>query len=272
MSKLGIIAGGGIMPARLVAACRAQGREVFVLALKGHADESALPADVPREWITLGEGGRGFTILKGQGVREIVMVGPVRRPSLKELTPDWRTVRFFAKAGLRALGDDGLLKALVAELEREGFTVIGVDSILKDLVAPAGLWGRHKPDAQGEADIEIGIKAARDLGARDIGQAAVAQQGQVLAVEDIEGTTALIRRAGAAKKPGAKPVLAKTAKPNQEMRVDMPTIGAETVAAAAAAGFAGIAVQAGATLVVDRERCIAAADAAGLFMIGVRIP
>jgi DUF1009 family protein len=272
VNKLGIVAGGGTLPARVVEACRAQGREVFVLALKGHTDEAALPPDVPREWITLGEGGRGFDILHRQGVRDLVMVGPVRRPTLKDLTPDWRTIRFFAKAGLRALGDDGLLRALVAELEEEGFHVVGVDTLLKDIVAPEGLWGRHAPDAQAEADIRVGIAAARDLGAHDLGQAAVAQQGRVLAVEDAEGTAALIRRAGAAKMPGAGPVLAKTAKPGQEMRVDMPTIGAETVTAAAAAGFAGIAVQAGATLVVDRSRCIAAADAAGLFLIGVAVP
>jgi hypothetical protein len=272
VNKIGIIAGGGKMPAQLVAACRAQGRAVFVLALKGHTDETTLPPDVPRDWITVGEGGRGFDILRKQGVRDIVMVGPIKRPSLKELAPDWRTVRFFAKASLRALGDDGLLKALVAELEHEGFKVVGVDALLKDLVAPAGIWGAHRPDAQGEADIQVGLKAARDLGARDLGQAAVAQQGQVLAVEDVEGTSALIKRAGTMKKPGAGPVLAKTAKPQQEMRTDMPTIGTDTVVAAAAAGFAGIAVQAGATLVVDRAQCIAAADATGLFLIGVTIP
>lgn len=271
MSKLGIIAGGGAMPARLIAACRAQGHEVFVLALKGHTDESTLPADVPREWVSLGAAGRGFGILRKHGVRDLVMVGPVRRPSLKELAPDWRTVRFFARASLRALGDDGLLKALVKELEGEGFHIIGVDALLQDLVAPRGIWGAHRPDAQGDADIAVGLKAARDLGARDLGQAAVSQQGAVLAVEDIEGTSNLIGRAGRLKMPGAGPVLVKTAKPNQELRVDMPTIGTETVAACIAAGFAGIAVQAGATLVVDREQCIATADAAGLFLIGVAV-
>lgn len=272
MSKLGIIAGGGTMPARLAAAAGEQGREVFILALKGHTDESTLPPDLPRAWIAIGEGGKGFDILRKAGVRDIVMVGPVRRPKLREIRPDLRTIKFVARASLRALGDDGWLKALVGELENEGFRVIGVDALLKDLAAPAGLWGAHRPDAQGEADIRVGIAAARDLGARDLGQAAVAQHGQVLAVEDAEGTSALIRRAGMAKWPGAGPVLAKTAKPQQDMRVDMPTIGVDTVTAAAAAGFAGIAVQAGSTLVVDREQCIAAADAAGLFLIGIAIP
>ena len=197
------------------------------------------------------------------------MVGPVRRPSLFSLMPDRRTAKFFARVGVRALGDDGLLRAVVAELESEGFRVVGVESVLGGMLAPEGVWGRNAPDERARDDIAIGLKAARALGALDIGQAVVVQQGAVLAVEGAEGTDALIRRIDGLRREGAGPVLVKSSKPGQEMRVDLPTIGVTTVAAAAALGFAGIAVEAGATLVADRAQAIVAADAAGMFLIGI---
>jgi len=270
-AKLGIIAGGGTMPARLIAACRERGRDYFVLALKGHADPAQLPADVPHAWIALGEGGQGLDHLRENGVRDLVMVGPVRRPSLLSLMPDARTARFFARVGLRALGDDGLFHAIVTELEGEGFRVVGVESILGGLIARSGVWGKTHPDQRAQDDIELGIKAARTLGALDIGQAVVVQQGEVLAVEGAEGTDALIRRIDGLRRDGPGPVLVKTTKPGQELRVDLPAIGVATVAAAAALGFAGIAVEAGNTLVADRDQAIAAADAAGMFLIGVAV-
>ncbi len=265
MDKLGIVAGGGVLPARLIAACRNRGREVFVLAVKGHAEEALLPADVAREWIAIGQAGRGIDIMRREGVRDLVMVGRVKRPSLRELRPDWRTLRFFAKVGFDALGDNGLLSAVVAELEREGFRVVGIDQVLGGLLAPAGVIGHRRPDDRAEADIAAGIAAARAHGAADRGQAVVVRAGVVLDREDEAGTDALIRRAA----PAAGAILIKTEKPGQERRVDLPTIGPATVAAAAAAGFAGIAVEAGSTLIVDREQCIADADAAGLFLVGV---
>jgi DUF1009 family protein len=272
MAKLGIVAGGGAMPARLVEACRARHRDCFVIGLKGHADPAALPGDVPQAWVRLGEGGRALDLLREQGVGEIVMVGPVRRPSLASLMPDRRTAGFLARAGMRALGDDGLLRAIVAEIESEGFRVVGVDSILEGLLASAGVWGRHAPDARAESDIALGIAAAREHGAADLGQAVVVQQGAVIDREGADGTDALIRRAGRIKRPGPGPILVKTAKPAQEMRIDLPTIGSGTVAACIAAGFAGIVVEAGATLVADRDAAIAAADAAGIFLVGVALP
>jgi DUF1009 family protein len=220
---------------------------------------------VPREWITLGQGGRGIDILRRAGVGDLVMAGQVKRPSLRDLAPDWRTVRFFAKVGFEALGDNGLLSAVVAELEREGFRIVGVDELVRGLLAPAGVIGLHRPDGRARDDIATGIAAARAHGAADRGQAVVVRSGTVLDREDAEGTDALIRRAA----PAAGAILVKTAKPQQERRVDLPTIGSGTVTAAAAAGFAGIAVEAGATLIVDRAQCIAAADAAGLFLVGV---
>ncbi|OIQ90912.1 hypothetical protein GALL_271860 [mine drainage metagenome] len=267
-AKLGILAGGGDLPARLVAACRRQGREVFVLAFTGQADPAAV-ADVPHAWIRLGEAGRGFKILKEQNCAEVVMAGPVRRPSLGELRPDWRTLAFFSRIGVKALGDDGLLRAVISELEAEGLTVIGAHEVLADLLAEPGLWGRHSPDEQAKADMARGLAVGHGLGALDVGQSVVVQQGIVLGVEAVEGTDALIDRCAGLRREGPGGVLVKICKPGQERRADLPTIGPRTVEACAAAGLRGIAVEAGAALVLNRAEVVAAADRLGLFLYGL---
>lgn len=270
-STLGIIAGGGELPARLVRACRESGRPFFVLAVEGHAERTAIGADSPQAWIRMGEAGTGIRKLHEAGCRDIVLAGPVRRPSLTDLRPDWRTARFFARLGFRALGDDGLLKALIHELEGDGFRVVGVDSILTDLRPEAGVLGRCEPDPQARADITRAIVVGRALGALDVGQAVVVQQGIVLGVEAIEGTDALLARCGDLKRSGPGGVLVKLCKPQQETRVDLPTVGPVTVENAAAAGLRGIAMHAGRSILVDRETTIAKADALGLFLVGVRV-
>jgi len=267
-AKLGIVAGAGELPARLIAACRAESRPFFVLALKGAADPE-LVAGVPHAWIRIGQGGEGLRLLRANGVSELVLAGGVRRPSPWALWPDWRAVKFFFGIGLKALGDDGLLRAIIKALEGEGFHVVGAESILKSALAPLGRLGRLGPDPAAEADIALGIREARKLGARDRGQAVVVQQGAVLATEDSTGTDALIARVKGLKRPGPGGVLVKTAKPAQERRADLPTIGPNTIEEAAASGLRGIAVEAGATMLIDRAAIVAVADRAGIFVVGV---
>ena len=198
------------------------------------------------------------------------MAGDVRRPSLATLRPDGRTALFLAKIGRAAFGDDGLLGAIVRMLEEEeGVRVVGADDILNEVLAVEGVYGAVAPDADAKADIERGVAAARAIGALDIGQAAVVQQGVVLGVEAIEGTDALIARCAALRREGRGGVLVKVKKPGQETRVDLPVIGPTTVANATAAGLCGIAVEAGAALVIDRAAVVEAADRAGLFVVGV---
>jgi len=242
-----------------------------VLALTGHADPEIV-GDAPADWIRLGETGTGFKRLHDQGVAEVVMIGPVRRPTIRELAPDFRTARFFAKVGLKALGDDGLLRSVVRELEEEGFAVVGVDAVLADCLAPAGTIGGPAPDAEAEADIARGIAVALGLGALDIGQAAVVQQGIVLGVEAAEGTDRLIRRCAELRREGPGGVLVKLKKPGQDRRIDLPTIGLTTLLEAAATGLRGIAVEAGGTLVLGRQAVAAEADRLGLFVVGITIP
>jgi DUF1009 family protein len=267
-SKLGIVAGGGEFPGLVIAACRAQNRPFHVLALSGHADPAVI-GDAPADWIRLGEAGTGFQKLKLAGVGEVVMIGPVRRPTIRELAPDFRTTRFFAKVGLKALGDDGLLRAVAREIEEEGFRLVGIDDVLADCLATTGPYGSIVPDAQAEADIQRGIEVAKGVGALDVGQAVVVQQGIVLGVEAIEGTDQLIRRCGPLRRDGPGGVLVKVKKPDQDRRLDLPTIGTNTVREAAAAGLRGIAVEAGGALVLGRGAVAAMADERGLFVIGV---
>ncbi|HEX3952504.1 MAG TPA: UDP-2,3-diacylglucosamine diphosphatase LpxI [Stellaceae bacterium] len=266
---LGIIAGNGDLPARIIASCRAAGRDVFVLALEGEADPASVES-VPHAWCRLGGAAAGFDFLRANGVGELVLAGGVRRPSLTSLRPDWRAAKFLARVGYRALGDDGLLSAVVKELEREGFRVVGADQLLDEASLPEGPLGKIAPDADALADIAKGARLARAIGALDIGQAVVVQQGLVLGVEAIEGTDALLRRCAGLRRDGPGGVLVKTEKPGQERRADRPTIGPQTVTLAAEAGLRGIAAEAGATIVLDRDEIIRRADAAGLFVIGVR--
>jgi UDP-2,3-diacylglucosamine hydrolase len=268
-NRLGIIAGSGSLPRRLADSCRALGRDVFVLALEGWAEPQML-AGLPHAWCRLGAAATGLALLRENHVTELVLAGGVRRPSLAALRPDWRAARLFARIGYRALGDDGLLSAVVTELEEEGFRVAGADQLLAAGLVDEGPLGRWRPDAQALADIEHGARVARALGALDIGQAVVVQQGLVLGVEAIEGTDGLLRRCAALRREGLGGVLVKLEKPGQEPRVDRPTIGPATVAVAAASGLRGIAVEARVTIVLDRDEVRAAADRAGLFVVGLR--
>jgi DUF1009 family protein len=261
--KLGIIAGGGALPGLLAAACRADGRPYYLLGLTGFANAQALGQD-PDDWIRLGEAGQGFDRLRAANVSTVVMAGSVRRPTLAELRPDMRTAAFFARIAGRALGDDGLIKALIGELEREGFTVIGPQDILAKLTARMGCLGRHTPDSQAKTDIALGMKVAHELGRLDIGQAVVVQQGLVLGLEGIEGTAALIARCGELRRQGPGGVLVKMKKPQQDRRADLPVIGVDTVTQASNAGLRGIAVEAGGSLILGAEAVATAADKLGL--------
>jgi UDP-2,3-diacylglucosamine hydrolase len=267
--RLGIVAGGGRLPQRLVESCRAAGRDVFVLALEGAAEPETVRG-VPHAWCRIGAAVKGLSLLRENNVTELVLAGSVRRPSLGTLRPDWRAAKLFARIGYRSLGDDGLLSAIVSELEKEGFRVIEPDQLLDGELVGTGPLGTVQPNPQSKADIERGLRIACALGALDIGQAVVVQQGLVLGVEAIEGTDGLLRRCVALRREGPGGVLVKIEKPGQERRADRPTIGPRTVALAAEAGLAGIAVEAGATIVLDRDEVIGAADLAGLFVVGVR--
>ena len=268
-TSLGILAGGGPLPGRVAAAAAAAGRGVFLVGLEGFADPAVL-APYPHAFARVGAAGRIRDLLRAHTCRELVLVGSVRRPSMLDLRPDALAARLLGRIGRRAFaGDDGLLAAIVQVLNDEGFAVLGVEKVLREAVAPTGLLSRAAPDAAAMADIERGVAVARALGGVDVGQGCVVQQGMVLAVEAAEGTDAMLARAGGLARPGPGGVLVKLVKPGQDRRTDLPTVGPETVRLAASAALRGIAFEAGGTLIVDRERAVDAADAAGLFLLGL---
>ncbi len=266
--RIGILAGGGTAPLTLIEACQSQGIDYYVFCLDGQADAN-LAKDLPHKWMGLGEAKKLKATITEQGITEIVMIGRVRRPSLRELKPDTLALKVMTRAGVHLLGDDGLLRSVSKAMEEEcGVRVIAVQDVFGGLLMPAGVLGHVQPDTEAQQDIARGIEVARALGALDIGQAVVVQQGLVLGVEAIEGTDALIARAGTLKRDGAAGVLVKLAKPQQDSRFDLPTIGPDTVVAIVAAGLGGIAIEAGRSLLVERDKVREAADKAGIFVYG----
>ena len=269
--RLALIAGGGRLPRVLAEAAQGAGRDLLIVGLEGMVDQETLAAG--RSCVVpIGAAGRLMGVLRDEGIQDVVFAGKVRRPSFKEMKPDWRGVKFLAKIGAKALGDDGIMRAIIAAFEEEGFQVLPVDQVMRSLLAPLGPLGRHQPDERALADIRHGLQIARILGQADVGQAVVVQEGLVLGVEAIEGTDQLIARVGPLHREGPGGVLVKIKKPQQDRRADLPTIGLATLEGVRAAGLRGIAIEAGATLVLDRNKLVEEADKAGLFIVGVSLP
>lgn len=274
MSRLGLIAGGGGLPVEIATTCRQAGRPLFVVRLKGFA-EPAL-AEFPGADIGIAELGKCIRALKAANCDAVCFAGLVNRPDFAALRPDVRGLK--ALPGLISAarqGDDGLLRALLQEFEKEGFRIEGADEAMGELRLPLGPLGRVRPDPGHQADISRALHVARELGRMDVGQGAVVCEGLVLAVEAQEGTDAMLRRVADLPQairgqPGnLRGVLAKVPKPIQETRVDLPTIGVATIQRAARAGLAGVVGEAGRLLVLDRRELIDLADDLGLFVLGV---
>jgi hypothetical protein len=266
---LGILAGGGKLPGQVAAAARAAGRRVFMVGLEGCAESEVL-APWPHEVIRITSPSRILAALHAFGCQDLVLIGPVRRPSLFGLRPAADDARFLGRIGRAAFGgDDGLLGAVIRVLGEEGFRVIGAQDVLREPLGSAGVLTRVGPDALAMADIRRAVAVARALGAADVGQGCVVQQGMVLALEAAEGTDAMLGRCAPLARPGPGGVLVKLLKPGQERRADLPTIGPQTICNAAAAGLRGVAFEAGSTILADRAATVAAADGAGLFLLGL---
>lgn len=271
--KLGLIAGGGELPVLLAEHCKAEGKAYFVARVAPFADEAAF-ASHPGAAHGLGQMGARMAALREAGCDAVVMIGSVPRVDLRALEWDeGGRAMIPALAAAAPQGDDALLRALLQEHEKQGFRMIGAEAAMADLLAPQGAWGAEKLGAHA-ADMQRAAQIASAIGALDIGQGAVVCAGLVLAVEAQEGTDAMLARVaqlpadlrGAA---GARRgVLVKRPKPIQERRIDLPVIGVRTIERAAAAGLAGVAVEAGGALVARRPDVIAAADTAGLFVYG----
>lgn len=268
--KLGIIAGGGNIPQMLINECINQNIDFVVLGIEGNADKNLFDgAKFPYKWIRLGQAGTGFKYFVEQKVQDVVMIGTIRRPSFFDIVPDLRTTAFFARIGAKALGDDGLLRAVVEEIEKDGMSVKGVHEVMPDILIKEGVLTKRRPSKQDLIDIKRGVEAALTLGKLDIGQAVIVQQGLVLGVEGIEGTDELIRRCKDYRRKGDGGVLVKLRKPQQDMRIDLPTIGSRSVERAHETGLEGIIVHAGNGLIVDEKETIDLANKYGMYIVGV---
>jgi len=269
MTPLGIIAGGGPLPGQVAAAAQAAGRPVFMVGLEGFAELEVL-APFAHKYFRLGAVGAMRQALRDHGCTDLVIIGPIKRPSILSLRPDAEGARLLAKVGRAAfMGDDGLMSAVLRVLEEEGYHLLGAHEVLTDVFAPEGLLTKIAPDAEAMADIKRGVEVLKIIGAADIGQACVVQQGIVLAVEAVEGTDAMLTRIQAVTRPGPAGVLVKLAKPGQERRADLPTIGVATITHAREAGLRGIAFEAGGTILANKLLMIETADKEGIFLLGV---
>ncbi|MBN66067.1 MAG: UDP-2,3-diacylglucosamine pyrophosphatase [Rickettsiales bacterium] len=269
--KLGIIAGKGELPRRIIQNCMRRGRPFFVVALEGAADEETVE-HISHAWVRLGAIGKAIQLLRDEGAEELVLAGKVTRPKLSNLRPDLKATKLLARLGSNLFtGDDELLRGIITFLEEEGFKVVGADEVVDDILTPEGLIGGLYPDKKAQADIEFGAQIAKGIGELDIGQSVVVQNHQVLGVEAVEGTDNLIKRCADLKVEERGGVLVKVKKPNQEKRVDLPTIGINTVENVAKAGLAGIAAEAGGSLMIDRREIAKRADELGIFVVGFSV-
>lgn len=268
-TPLGIIAGAGSMPITIADAARSQGRDVFIVALEGWADPGI--ESFPHKHMRMSKVMDIMAELRQRGCVELVMVGGISRPKRWRRDVGLRFIwSILTNIDLMWSGDSTALSKVVRFLERNGFVVRGAHEIAPDLVLPPGPLGRRAPNSRDQKDIAKGFESALTLGALDIGQGVVVARNRVLAVEAAEGTDAMLERVKALNKvdPGSRQgVLVKCPQPIQDLRVDMPTIGPETVRRAAEARLAGIAVAAGSVLVIEAKQVEEIANASDMFVM-----
>lgn len=268
-AKLGIIAGGKDLPKKVIDHCRAMNRPYFVLAIHGQTEPDTV-INTDHAWIHIGAIGTAIDALKLASVEEIVMVGPVHRPAWHQIRPDRKGAKWLARLATNAFGDDSLLRIIIDEIENEGFRVISSEDLIgKDILASPGILGRIELDKQANKDIKHGMHVAKVIGQADIGQSIIIQDGLVLGVEAAEGTSELIKRCKSLHREGPGGILIKVAKPSQDRRVDLPTIGPETIHLAHENKLRGIAIEAGSVQILHNPEVISLADQFGLFIVGI---
>jgi DUF1009 family protein len=274
-ASIGIVAGGGTLPAAVARSLEAQGRRPVIFAIKGYCDPATV-AGRSHHWVALGQIGRMTRLLHSEQCRDVVSIGSLVRPALSELRLDWHTLLLMPSL-IRAFrgGDDHLLTSVARIFADSGFKLLGVSEVAPELTVPEGALTRRAPDQAALRDIAKGRAALAALSPFDVGQAAVVIDEHVMALEDVEGTDAMLDRIARLREtrriraPSGHGVLVKAPKDGQELRLDMPALGPRTISGAAQAQLAGIAVVARRTLLADGEAVVAAADHAGLFVVGV---
>ena len=266
MMRIGIIAGSGQFPILFSKAAKAKGISVYAAALSREADPILADYVEDIEWIALGQVNKIIRFFKNNRVIDAVMLGAVRKTRIfSDIKPDMKALSMIA--GMRHTHDDGLLRAFSDGLEKEGIFIRSSTYLLPDLLAPSGRWTQRKPSRSEKADMDLGWHLAKEIGRLDIGQCVVIGGGSVLAVEAIDGTDATIKRGGALGKGTA--VVVKVCKPNQDTRFDIPATGIDTIKTMNEAGARVLVIEAGKTVVFDRDEMISLADQYGICIVAV---
>lgn len=265
-TRIGIIAGGGQFPYLFAEAAKKEGLEVVIVAHKGESHPDLEFIADRFCWVKLGQLGKIIKFFRDEEVRETVFLGTITKTRIfRDVLPDLKGISLWNKIDIKQ--DDAILRAIAGELEKEGISVLDSTLYLKHLLFPPGVLTKKKPSADQRRDIEFGFQVARAVGRLDIGQCVVVRDMSVVAVEAIEGTDAAIRRGGALAR--EKAVVVKVKKPSQDFRFDLPATGLATIESMLAVKAAVLAVEAGQSLLFDREAMIRQADRAGLVVVGV---
>ena len=269
MARIGLIAGNGRFPFLALQGARSLGHDVTVVAVKEEAfpelEQTARDAGAELHWVSLGHLGKCIKLLKAAGVSQAVMAGQVKHAKIfSGIVPDLTLLAVLTR--LKARNTDALISAVADVLRGEGIELLDSTSFLAPLLAGAGTLSGRAPDEAEQQDFAFGRRMADAIAALDVGQTVVVKDRAVVAVEAMEGTDAVIRRAGDIAGPGTRVV--KVAKPNQDMRFDVPVVGVATVRAMQDAGATALSIDAGRTLIVDGAAFVHAADAAGIAIVG----
>lgn len=268
MKRIGIIAGSGALPIQIARDANHQGYEVFVIALEDIADKSIEDVSNKTFWINIGRIGKIIGTLKDNNIDKVIIAGKVQKTLLykSRITPDLRAIKILFS--LKERTDDAILNAFSNELKSEGIDIIETAAFSPNLITPEGILTKSHPIKEELKDIGFGWRIAKEIGRLDIGQTVVVKGGAVMAVEAIEGTDEAIIRGG--KLGGEGTVVVKVSKPHQDMRLDVPTVGLNTLESMIEVKARVLAIEAGKTIIVDRERFIQTANAAGISVLGYR--
>ena len=269
MNKIGLIAGNGTFPLAFARAAKEKGMQVIAVAHEGETLPELADLVDGIFWVKVGQLGKIIHIFKEQGVADVLMAGGIKKTRLFGNTlPDLRGMALLAKMVHKK--DDSLLRAVADELESEGIIVRESTLYLDSIIAQKGILTKRKPAKAERRDIEYGWQLAKEIGRLDIGQTVVLKDQIILAVEAIEGTDEAIRRGG--KLCGQDSVIVKVCKPQQDLRFDLPAIGAQTIKSMAEVKSSCLAVEAGKTIIIERETVIHEADRAGISIIALTDP
>jgi DUF1009 family protein len=274
-NAVAIVCGAGTLPFEVARGAVERGRRVVLFPLRGSADPAQV-AGYPHHWISVGQVGRLTRLAHSEGCREMTFIGALVRPSVKELRPDFHALRLLPRlASLFRGGDAHLLAGIAKVFEERGFRVTGAEEFAPEILVQEGALGRRQPSEADRSDIVFGLAYLRAAGSFDVGQAVIVANRRILAVEAAEGTDQMLtrfadlRRAGHIKVPPGAGVLVKAPKPQQDRRLDLPSIGPGTVEHVTSSGLNGIAVVTGSAIVADATRTAQLADKADLFIVGV---